>query len=62
MKLNPVYLRIVAYMFLPMLGTVPGVTVDLAQGIITIDIDTLLAGIAAGAVGAGAIFAKWGKK
>ena len=62
MQINPVYLRLVSYIFLPMIGTLPGVTVDMAQGIVTIDIDTLLAGIAAGIAGSGFIFAKWGKK
>lgn len=62
MNINPVYLRLASYIFLPMIGTLPGVTVDMAQGIVTIDIDTLLAGIAAGIAGSGFIFAKWGSK
>lgn len=62
MEINPVYLRLASYIFLPMLGTLPGVTVDMAAGIVTIDIDTLLAGIAVGIAGSGAIFAKWGTK
>ncbi len=61
-SINPVYGRLAAYIFLPMLGTLPGVTVDMAQGIITVDIDTAIAGITAGVLGAGGIFAKWGKK
>lgn len=62
MEINPVYLRLASYIFLPMLGSLPGVTVDMVAGIITIDIDALLAGIAVGIAGSGAIFAKWGKK
>ncbi len=60
--INPVYLRLASYVFLPMLGTLPGVTVDMTAGLVTIDIDTLLAGIGAGIVGSAAIFAKWGTK
>lgn len=62
MTINPVYARLASYIFLPMLGTLPGVTVDMAAGIITVDIDTAIAGVGAGIAASGAIFAKWGKK
>lgn len=62
MTINPVYLRLAFYAFAPMLAALPGVTVDMAAGVITIDIDTAIAGIGAGLVAAGAVFAKWGKK
>jgi hypothetical protein len=62
MQINPVYGRLAAYIFLPMLGTVPGVTVDMAAGVITIDIDAAIAGVALGIAASGGIFAKWGKK
>jgi|GEM_PF-1539595 len=62
MEINPVYLRLAAYIFLPMLASVPGVTVDMAAGVVSIDIDTLITGIGIGIAGSGAIFAKWGKK
>lgn len=62
MQINPVYARLAAYAFLPMIGTLPGVTVDMAQGLVTIDIDVALAGITAGLAASGWIFSKWGKK
>ena len=62
MEINPVYLRLASYIFLPMLGTLPGVTVDMVAGVITVDIDTFIAGVLAGVLASGGIFAKWGKK
>jgi len=62
MQINPTYLRVGFYFLAPMLASVPGVTVDMAAGLITIDIDTLIAGIVIGAAAAGGVFAKWGKK
>lgn len=62
MTINPVYLRMAVYVFAPMLAAFPGVTVDMAAGLITIDIDTAIAGVGAGLAAAGAVFAKWGKK
>lgn len=62
MTINPTYLRVLFYFVAPMLGTMPGVTVDMNAGTVLIDIDTALAGIAAAAAASGWIFAKWGKK
>jgi hypothetical protein len=62
MKLNPTYLRVGFYFIAPMLGAVPGVTVDMAAGIITIDIDTFIAGLVVAAGASGWVFSKWGKK
>jgi hypothetical protein len=62
MQINPTYLRVGFYFLAPMLGSLPGVTVDLAQGLVTIDIDTAIAGIVAAAAASGWVFAKWGKK
>jgi hypothetical protein len=62
MTINPTYLRVGFYFFAPMLGSLPGVTVDMAAGLITIDIDTAIAGITAGALASGWVFGKWGKK
>lgn len=62
MQINPVYGRMAIYVFAPMLGTLPGVTVDMAAGLITIDIDTAIAGVAAGLAASGWVFSKWGKK
>ena len=62
MTINPVYARLFIYAFAPMLGAFPGVTVDMAAGLITIDIDAAIAGIGAGLAASGWVFAKWGKK
>ncbi len=62
MTINPTYLRVGFYLFAPMLASVPGVTVDMAAGVVTIDIDTLLGGVAIGIAAAVGVFAKWGKK
>lgn len=59
---SPATLRVLLYMLLPLVATVPGVTWDEASGLLTIDpmqaLPWLVAGIAAG----GGIFAVWGKK
>ena len=62
MTINPTYLRVGFYFLAPMLASIPGVTVDAAAGLITIDIDTAIAAIVVGAAAAGGVFAKWGKK
>lgn len=62
MTINPTYLRVGFYFIAPMLGTLPGVTVDMAQGTILIDIDTAIAGLVAAAAASGWVFGKWGKK
>ena len=62
MQINPVYARMAVYVFAPMLGTLPGIDVDMAAGVITIDIDAALAGIAAGIAASGWVFGRWGKK
>jgi hypothetical protein len=62
MNINPTYLRVGFYFLAPMLASVPGVTVDLTAGLITIDIDTAIAAIVVAAAATGGVFAKWGKK
>lgn len=62
MTINPTYLRVGFYLLAPMLASVPGVTVDMIAGTVTIDIDTLLGGIVVGSAAAVGVFAKWGKK
>ena len=62
MQINPTYLRVGFYLLAPMLASVPGVSVDMMAGVVTIDIDTLLGGIAIGIAAGAGVFAKWGKK
>ena len=62
MNINPTYLRVAFYFLAPMLASLPGVTFDMAQGVVTIDIDTAVAGITAAAAASGWVFGKWGKK
>lgn len=62
MTINPTYLRVGFYLLAPMLASVPGVTVDMVAGTVTIDIDALLAGVAVGTAAAVGVFAKWGKR
>ena len=68
--MNAVYLRVLSYIALPMLGAlfaalsnvVAGVTYDAASQIVTINLQTLVGSMVSGGVVAAAIFAKWGQK
>ncbi len=62
MQINWTYVRVAGYFFLPLLGTGPGVTVDMNAGTVLIDLDAALAGIAAAGGVSAWIFGKWGKK
>ena len=57
---SPATLRVLIYLLAPLLGMVPGVT--LTNHILTIDLDAAMIGIAGGAVFAGGVFAKFGKR
>jgi hypothetical protein len=59
---SPATLRVLFYALAPVLGMVPGVTLDNVAGTITIDVQTALIGIAAGLGIGGSVFAKFGKK
>jgi len=59
---SPATLRVLLYLIAPVLGMLPGVTLDQDAGTILINIDTALAGLAAGMAAGGGIFAIWGKK
>jgi hypothetical protein len=62
MTINPTYLRVGFYFLAPLLGSLPGVTVDMMAGTILIDIDMAIGGIVIAAAATGGVFAKWGKK
>ncbi len=62
MTINPTYLRVGFYFLAPMLASVPGVSVDMSAGLITIDIDAAIAAIVIGAAATGGVFARWGTK
>lgn len=57
---SPATLRVLFYLLAPILGMMPGVSV--VGHIITINADLAFAGIAAGIVAGGGVFAAWGKK
>ena len=68
--MNAVYLRVLSYIALPMLGAlfaamsnaVAGVTYDAASQIVPINLQTLVGSMVSGRVVAAAIFATWGQK
>lgn len=62
MKLNPTYFRVAFYFVAPMLGSIPGVTVDMVAGTILIDIDAFIGGLVVAATASGWVFGRWGKK
>ena len=59
---SPATLRVILYVIAPLLGMIPGVTLDQATHILTINLDTALTGIAAGGAVAGGVYAKFGKR
>ena len=59
---SPATLRVALYMLLPLVATVPGVTVDPATDLITIDPHTVWPWLVGGFIAGGGIFAVWGKK
>jgi len=59
---SPATLRVLLYIIAPLLGMVPGVSLDQVTHVLTINLDTALAGIAAGSLAAGGVYAKFGKR
>ena len=57
---SPATLRVLFYLLAPIIGMIPGVTI--ADHILTINLDTALAGIAAGGMAGAGVFAAFGKK
>lgn len=67
--MNPVYLRVLSYIALPILGAlfaalsnmIDGVSYDAASQIVTISLPTLVKSMISGGVIAAGVFAKWGR-
>jgi hypothetical protein len=59
---SPATLRVALYMLLPLVATVPGVTVDPVTDLITIDPHTVWPWLVGGFLAGGGIYAIWGKK
>lgn len=59
---SPATLRVILYVLAPLAAMVPGVTIDQAAGVITIDIQSAMLAVAAGATVSGGVFAMFGKK
>lgn len=59
---SPATLRVILYLIAPLLGMIPGISINQDAGTILIDINTALAGVAAGMAAGGGVFAVWGKK
>ena len=60
--MNMTYVRVAFYCLAPLIGMLPGVQVNADTLIITINIQTALAGIATGVAASGGVFKIWGKK
>ena len=58
----PATLRVVLYILAPLLSMIPGVTLDQATHVVTINLDAALGGIVSGAIIAGGVYAKFGKR
>jgi len=59
---SPATLRVLFYLIAPILGMIPGITVDQAAHTILIDINAALAGGGIGAAAGAGVFALFGKK
>jgi hypothetical protein len=59
---SPATLRVLLCILAPIVGMVPGVSLDQVTHILTINFDTALTGASAGAAGAFAVYAKFGKR
>lgn len=59
---SPATLRVILYMLIPLLSTMPGISVDPVTDLITIDPHTVWPFLVAGVAAGGSIFAIWGKK
>ena len=59
---SPATLRVLFYALAPVLAMVPGVTLDQAAHTVTINLDTVMIGLAAGLAAGGGVFAAFGKK
>lgn len=60
--MNMTYIRVGFYFVAPLLGTIPGVEVDLEAMTILIHIESLAAGLAGSAIVTALVFKIWGKK
>lgn len=59
---SPATLRVILFSVMPILASVPGVTIDPVTYLITIDPFTVWPWVVGGVFGSLAIFAVWGKK
>lgn len=59
---SPATLRVLLYVLAPLLGMIPGVSLDQATHVLTINLDTALTGIGAGSAVAAGVYAKFGKR
>lgn len=59
---SPATLRVLFYALAPVMGMLPGVSLDQVAGTITIDVQTAMIGLLAGIGIGGGVFAKFGKK
>lgn len=59
---SPATLRVLIYILAPVVGMIPGVSLDQVTHVLTIHLDTALTGIAVGGGVAGGVFAKFGKR
>ena len=60
--MNPVYIRLVAYVLAPVIGALGIGHLDMDTMTLTLDLNQLGLALAAATSAVGAIFAKWGKK
>jgi hypothetical protein len=60
--MNPTYIRVAFYFLAPILGTLPGITVDMEAMTVLLNINTLMVGLTGSAAATGLVFKKWGKK
>ena len=60
--MNPTYIRVAFYFLAPILGTLPGITVDMEAMTVLLNINMLMIGLTGAAAATGLVFKKWGKK
>lgn len=59
---SPATMRVILYVLAPLLGMIPGVSLDQTTHVLTIHLDTAVQGVGAGSLVAGAVYAKFGKR
>lgn len=59
---SPATLRVLFAILAPILGMIPGVSLDQATHILSINLDTALTGAGVGGAAAMGVYAKFGKK